>query len=133
MSQRVSITYSLPIEDVPTEAERLFKSCHTDLVSLGQHAQRHWGDQNKCTDLLEDIEEVREEIQALYLRLGDVTTIMGGYVEWARQNAVATQEEVAEEDEDPTAAAVVELEQQLQSLKDSLVSPPHRANDELAD
>jgi len=124
MSQRVSITYSLNIEDVPHEANRLFKSCHADLISLGKRVQKEWKADEGCAELIDNIEGVREELQALYLRLADVTTIMGGYLAWEAQQAPPPIEEAeAEEEEDPTALAVGELEQRLQSLKESLAPP----------
>jgi uncharacterized protein YktA (UPF0223 family) len=125
MSDRVSITFSLRIEEVPNEAERLLRRARKQLCQLAENVNTSWNlDKDWGNEVVDEIGPVIESIEEIHAALTDAQTIMTGYRGYmerlAAQQAAAEPLE-AEVEEVPDANPTLEgLQRQLQTFKDSL-------------
>ena len=74
MRQRVNIQYSVELEDLQDEVNRLFSNAVMALTSL-PHASLNLG-----TDGLDRVDNFRQKLAKVDVMLGDVQNIIEGYV-----------------------------------------------------
>tara|TARA_R110002020_G_C16185107_1_gene765130 strand:- start:862 stop:1233 length:372 start_codon:yes stop_codon:yes gene_type:complete len=74
MGQRVNIQYSVELEDLQDEVNRLFSNAVMALTSL-PHASLNLG-----TDGLDRVDSFRQKLAKVDVMLGDVQNIIEGYV-----------------------------------------------------
>ena len=79
MGQRVNIQYSVELEDLEEEVNRLYSNAITQLASL-PHASIKLG-----TDGLEKVESFREKLTRVDIMLRDIQNIIEGYVRFKTQ------------------------------------------------
>ena len=79
MGQRVNIQYSVELEDLQDEVNRLFSGAVSELQSL-PHASLKLG-----TDGLEKVEKFRHKLAKVDIMLGDIHNIIEGYVRFKVQ------------------------------------------------
>ena len=79
MGQRVNIQYSVELEDLEKEVNRLYSNAITHLASL-PHASLNLG-----TEGLEKIDSFRQKLAKVDIMLGDVQNIVEGYVRFKTQ------------------------------------------------
>ncbi len=110
MGQRVNIQYSVDLEELQGEVNRLFDKTTTELVSLGTG----WGTSEFVPmDVAgaEMIDNIRQRLTRLDIMLGDIQNIVQGYI---RFRATPTTNEVQKTEIPPTPA------QEPESLEDSI-------------
>jgi len=95
MSQRVNIQYSIEIEQLPNEVDRLVKVAQKQLESL---SSMNISDNAEEADIslqsVFNINEIRAEIASLDHALMDVANIMNGYINFL--TSAPQQEEIEE-------------------------------------
>ena len=74
MGQRVNIQYSVELEDLEEEVNRLYSNAVTQLASL-PHATLKLG-----TEGLDKVDNFRQKLAKVDIMLGDVQNIIEGYV-----------------------------------------------------
>tara|TARA_R110000822_G_scaffold38922_6_gene107373 strand:+ start:786 stop:1175 length:390 start_codon:yes stop_codon:yes gene_type:complete len=74
MGQRVNIQYSVELEDLQDEVNRLFSNAITQMASL-PHASLNLG-----TDGLDKVDNFRQKLAKVDVMLGDIQNIIEGYV-----------------------------------------------------
>ena len=112
MSQRVNIQYSVNIEELPSELDRLSKLIDSELKQLSSMALAD-GDEEVDISLqsIFNINEIRSKIASIDHSLLDVANIMNGYI-----NYLTTPEK--QEDENTENQ---EVESKLQQFKSNSV------------
>ena len=112
MGQRINIQYSVDIDDLDNEVNRLVKEVHTrysslkDICSNGANA-------TLSSEMLENIDHFRLELSAIDHQLNDVTNIISGYLHYKAQESLARQ---APQQSAPATAAD-NLEAKLEDFK----------------
>tara|TARA_R100001591_G_scaffold46520_1_gene57365 strand:+ start:260 stop:721 length:462 start_codon:yes stop_codon:yes gene_type:complete len=126
MSQRVNIQYSIEIDQLPNEVDRLVKVVQNDLESL---SSMKISDNAEEADIslqsVFNINEIRAKIASLDHALMDVANIMNGYINFLtsppQQEEAEESHEVQEENELYPASEVTgkfdDLESKLQQFK----------------
>ena len=79
MGQRVNIQYSVELEDLEEEVNRLYSNAITKLTSL-PHASLNLG-----TEGLEKVDSFRQKLAKVDIMLADVQNIIEGYVRFKTQ------------------------------------------------
>ena len=79
MGQRVNIQYSVELEDLEEEVNRLYSNAITQLVSLPNASL------NLGTGGLESVDSFRQKLAKVDIMLGDVQNIIEGYVRFKTQ------------------------------------------------
>ena len=79
MGQRVNIQYSVELEDLQEEANRLYSNAITQIASL-PHASLNLG-----TEALEKVDSFRQKLAKVDIMLADVQNIIEGYVRFKTQ------------------------------------------------
>ena len=79
MGQRVNIQYSVELEDLEEEVNRLYSNAITQLASP-PHASLNLG-----TEGLEKVDSFRQKLAKVDIMLGDVQNILEGYVRFKTQ------------------------------------------------
>ena len=82
MGQRVNIQYSVELEDLQDEVNRLFSDAVMLLTSL-PHASLNLG-----TEGLDKVDNFRQKLAKVDIMLGDVQNIIEGYVRFKTQSDV---------------------------------------------
>ena len=108
MGQRVNIQYSVELEDLEEEVNRLYSNAITKLASL-PHASINLG-----TEGLEKVDSFRQKLAKVDIMLADVQNIIEGYVRFKTQ----TPEPPTREREIPFQQTSEELE--IEQLEDKI-------------
>ena len=80
MGQRVNIQYSVEIEDLEAEVNRLFKAAMKSLDFKSPMGQLSLG-----TEGMEQVDNLRRKLAKADIMLGDVQNIIQGYVRFKTQ------------------------------------------------
>jgi hypothetical protein len=89
---RVNITYSVELEDVPSEVARMLEECEDSFRSI--HGMFDQIKINQVLDMIDDLDKIRISLARLDLRLGDSMDILTGYVQAMAQLPSAQQENI---------------------------------------
>ena len=76
MTQRISIQYSIDIDELGDEVERLLANINQKITSISR--QKHSNSLSLKT--VEDIDSIRKKLASIDLSLQDVSAIVNGYV-----------------------------------------------------
>lgn len=76
---RVNITYSVKLEDVPTEVNRILGECEQIFRSV--HGQLDQVIGRDPLLIIGEIDKIRKKLANLDLKLDDSMSILGGYVQ----------------------------------------------------
>ena len=79
MGQRVNIQYSVELEELEEEVNRLFSNAITHLLALPTASV------NLGTEGLEKVDSLRQKLAKVDIMLGDVQNIIQGYVRFKTQ------------------------------------------------
>jgi len=90
MGQRISIQYSVDIDDLDNEVNRLVKEVHTRYSSL-KDVCSNGAAATLSSEMLENIDHFRIELAAIDHQLNDVTNIISGYLHYKAQESLARQ------------------------------------------
>jgi hypothetical protein len=86
MPQRVNIQYSIDVEDLPTEVERLLQTAYGNLASLEELCVHDPPALSLGT--VERIDHIRQRLADIDYMLNDVSTIVNGYIAYKAQAAL---------------------------------------------
>ena len=100
MGQRVNIQYSVEIEDLEAEVNRLFKAAMKSLDFKSPMGQLSLG-----TEGMEQVDNLRRKLAKADIMLGDIQNIIQGYVRFK------TQPEEPLVPDSPSEAQELEMEQ----------------------
>ena len=100
MGQRVNIQYSVEIEDLEAEVNRLFKAAMRNLDFKSPMGQLSLG-----TEGIDQVDNLRRKLAKADIMLGDVQNIIQGYVRFK------TQPEEPPVPDSPSEAQELEMEQ----------------------
>jgi hypothetical protein len=104
---RVNISYSIELEDVPKEVDRILEECEGKLRDI--HGILNQAIGQSPLQVIADLDKLRIKLAKLDLELGDSMHIMSGYVramaskpemEHGQQPPANPHEEVANDDEE---------------------------------
>ena len=89
MGQRISIQYSIDIDDLENEVERLLDKSFGELNKLSSIEFSN----PLSLDTVESIDAVRQRLAAIDVTLQDVTSIVSGYINFKTSQVTVQNEE----------------------------------------
>ena len=107
MGQRVNIQYSVELDDLEAEVNRLFKAAIKNLELRTPMSSLSLG-----TEGIDQVDNLRRKLARADIMLGDIQNIIEGYVRFKTQPPPQQQEQTAEELE------IEQLEDRLQQFRD---------------
>ena len=113
MGQRVNIQYSIELDDLEEEVNRLYSSAITQLASL-PHASINLG-----TEGLDKVDSFRQKLAKVDIMLADIQNIIEGYVRFKTQPPPEREipfQQTSDELE------VEQLEEQIRDFKEFIVA-----------
>jgi hypothetical protein len=113
MGQRVNIQYSIELEDLEEEVNRLYSSAITRLVALPSASL------NLGTEGLEKIDSFRQKLAKVDIMLGDIQNIIEGYVRFKTQ---PPPEQPAPPPQTANELEIEQLEGQIKEFKEFIVA-----------
>ena len=111
MGQRVNIQYSVELEDLEEEVNRLYSNAITKLASL-PHASLNLG-----TEGLEKVDCFRQKLTKVDIMLADVQNIIEGYVRFKTQTPPEREPPFQQTSDE---LEVEQLEDQIAKFKETL-------------
>ena len=121
MGQRVNIQYSVELEDLEEEVNRLYSNAITKLASL-PHASLNLG-----TEGLEKVDSFRQKLAKVDIMLADVQNIIEGYVRFKTQ---APPERETPFQQTSDELEVEQLEDQIAKFKEMFSAQPDQEPEE---
>jgi len=121
MGQRVNIQYSVELEDLQGEVNRLFSNAISELQSL-PHASLKLG-----TDGLDKVDSFRQKLTKIDIMLGDVQNIIEGYVRF-KTDSTPSREIPLQEVSDNLETE--QLEDRIMKFKEMLGEVPNQKPEE---
>ena len=125
MGQRVNIQYSVEIEELQSEVDRLFANSikELDLIApVGGTPKLKLG-----TEGLEKLDVLRRKLARIDIMLSDVQNIVEGYVRFKTQPAASRVPDSSSEAEE---FEIEELEDRLAKFKELMNAQPHQESQE---
>jgi ElaB/YqjD/DUF883 family membrane-anchored ribosome-binding protein len=122
MTQRVTLTYSVELEQLEQETQRLYDNAATLLVSACDQSS------NECemlsTTTLSQIEQLRHNLASVDVMLSDIGQIIQSYIQYRfRQDVPAATV--------PDLSIVENALSQLNDLKETMANEPHPSQEDL--
>ena len=81
MSQRISLQYSIPLDNLKDEVERLLSSAYGMAHTLGENCNNSSTGAPLTLQTLHEIEEVRTQLANVDFLLNDITGMINGYLD----------------------------------------------------
>ena len=113
MGQRVNIQYSVELEDLEEEVNRLYSNAITRLVALPNASL------NLGTEGLEKVDSFRQKLAKVDIMLGDVQNIIEGYVRFKTQPPPEREQTFQQTSDE---LEVEQLEDQIKEFKEFIVA-----------
>lgn len=122
MGQRVNIQYSIELDDIQSEVDRLYYKTMKELSSISSGAKFDY----VPLDLsgMEHIDKIRRKLAKIDIMLGDVNNIISGYVRFK------TQPEEAEPEQSPEELEIEQLEDRIAKFKEMFDAKPNQESEE---
>jgi len=122
MGQRVNIQYSIELDDIQSEVDRLYYKTMKELSSISSGAAFDY----VPLDLsgMEHIDKIRRKLAKIDIMLGDVDNIISGYVRFK------TQPEEAESEQSPEELEIEQLEDRIAKFKEMFDAKPNQESEE---
>jgi len=121
MGQRVNIQYSVELEDLEEEVNRLYSNALTQLASL-PHASINLG-----TEGLDKVDSFRQKLAKVDIMLGDVQKIIEGYVRFKTQPPPEREPPFQQTSDE---LEVEQLEDQIAKFKEMFSAQPDQEPEE---
>jgi|TARA_R110000824_G_scaffold160957_1_gene335935 hypothetical protein len=108
MKQRVNIQYSIGLEELPLESQRILNKAVRKLNDCASGLQELDSNLNKDSDnmltstTVDSVSSLREELAGVDFMLHDLTKIVGGYVSYKMGESIGEEEEEPAEPEPDT-------------------------------
>jgi hypothetical protein len=125
LGQRVNIQYSVELEELDAEVNRLFDNAIKELNALSGG----WGIGYVPLDLqgIKMIDELRQKLARIDIALGDVQNIVQGYVHYKTSPA---QEVVPESTSEEVELEMEEFEDRIAKFKEMFSAEPNQESEE---
>lgn len=123
MSQRVKIQYSIELDEIGSEVDRLFTKTMRELTQLGGSPNFDYLPLE--TSSLEHIDQIRRKLSRIDIMFGDIQNIISGYIQFK----VAPPEEQVEP-EPAEDFEIEDLERQLAQFKEMFNAQPDQESEE---
>jgi len=88
VAQRISIQYSIDIDELGDEVERLLGNINQRITSISRHKHSN----SLSLKTVEDIDSIRKELASIDLSLQDVSAIVNGYVSFKASESLPDSE-----------------------------------------
>jgi len=121
MGQRVNIQYSVELEDLEEEVNRLYSNAITQMASL-PHASLNLG-----TEGLDKIDSFRQKLAKVDIMLGDIQNIIEGYVRFKTQPPPEREIPLQQTSDE---LEVEQLEDQIAKFKEMFSAQPDQKPEE---
>ncbi len=82
MSQRISLQYSIPLDDLEKEVRRLLSNAYETLHTIGVDCVETGTREPLTLQTLEEIEETRTQLANVDFLLNDITGMINGYLDY---------------------------------------------------
>jgi hypothetical protein len=79
VSLRVNISYSIELEDVPSEVSRILVECEGSLREIHGDLDRAIG--KDPLSVIEELDDLRKRLAKLDMKFGDSMSILSGYIQ----------------------------------------------------
>jgi|TARA_Y100000114_G_scaffold37253_1_gene32861 hypothetical protein len=89
MLKRVNIQYSIDLEELPTEIDRIYSKAKN--IFNGINLPQESGEELLTADVLKKLDTIRRDLTCLDHALSDVSGIVGSYVEYEISKLTAAQ------------------------------------------
>ena len=101
MGQRINIQYSVDIDDLAEEVNRLMEEAHDRYSSLQSDFKANGDNTVLSYEMANKVDKIRVQLAATDHRLSDVINIISGYLHYkAQQNNMAAQDVNMPRDDD---------------------------------
>ena len=122
MPQRVNIQYSIDVESLPDEVERLLRGAYTSLANLEELCTHDPPTLSLGT--VERIDHLRQRLADIDYTLGDVHTIINGYLAYKAQESTPVEsdpEKIATQtaQEELLKEQLAQFKQQMSQLEEA--------------
>ncbi len=123
MGQRVNIQYSIELDDIQSEVDRLYFKTMMELSSIGSSSKIDY----VPLDLsgMEHIDSIRRKLTRIDIMLGDVQNIISGYVRFKTQP-----EEPRVPDSPSEAEEIEKIEDKLARFKEMFDAQSNQKSEE---
>ena len=123
MGQRVNIQYSIELDDIQSEVDRLYFKTMMELSSIGSSSKIDY----VPLDLsgMEHIDSIRRKLTRIDIMLGDVQNIISGYVRFKTQP-----EEPRVPDSPNEAEEIEKIEDKLARFKEMFDAQSNQKSEE---
>tara|TARA_R110002072_G_scaffold95137_2_gene209637 strand:- start:5760 stop:6131 length:372 start_codon:yes stop_codon:yes gene_type:complete len=121
MGQRVNIQYSVELEDLEQEVNRLYSNAITQIAAL-PHASLNLG-----TEGLDKVDSFRQKLAKVDIMLGDVQNIIEGYIRFKTQPPPEREQTFQQTSDE---LEVEQLEDQIAKFKEMLSAQPDQEPEE---
>ncbi len=124
MSQRVNITYSVNVEDLPTEVMQLIQKATTH-IDDAVAAVKWLSEKNILSSAaLEQIDQMRRQLAAMDISLLDASNIVEGYLNYQSQNTPEVPREEPIPQEPELSSLIEEFRNSLGEIDE--ITPPQQ-------
>jgi len=113
MGQRINIQYSVDIDDLAEEVNRLMDEAHDRYSSLQNDFKANGDNTVLSYEMANKVDKIRVQLAATDHRLSDVINIISGYLHYRAQENYAQQLPA----QDNSSATNEELEEKLNKFK----------------
>ena len=115
MGQRISIQFTVDVDELPREVGRLLESAFNEYQILQPECRRDLDISVLSYEMVEKIDRVRLVLGTMDHRLNDASNIISGYLAFKAQEGPASLA--------AAPASVDELQEKLSQFKESLAPP----------
>jgi Mg2+ and Co2+ transporter CorA len=122
MGQRVNIQYSVELDDLQDEVNRLF-----DAAMISLHFKTPAGQLSLGTEGLEQVDGLRRKLAKADIMLGDIQNIIQGYVRFKTQPTSAEKQELEQSSDE---LELEQLQDRLAQFKELMNAQPDQEPEE---
>ena len=121
MSQRVTVQYSIPIEDLSFEVDRLYEDALIQLSNICSNNDKLRSDTLSLSSA-EQIDEFRIALAKVDTRLAEVNSLINGYVSYKSQESAPKPPPPIDQLENLSNIDVSALQSKLDNFKESFLN-----------
>ena len=122
--ERVNIQYSVDLDDLEVEVQRIVLSAFEDLAASHASSQKITSPQFLSLEMIEEVEQIRTSMMRADVRLSDACNIINGYINLKTRGPSPPAEDAGLVDEQQ----ISQLKAKIDAFKDSF-SDTGTAND----
>lgn len=120
MTQRVNITYSVEIDQLDIEVQRLIKTALIEIQAMVSECNSVEQAAPLTIDNCQIIDNIRQRLAKADIIFGDVVNIINGYLQYSLNSAQSSSPQQSDLQESVTGENISELKEKLEMFKDSM-------------